>query len=376
MVRLTIRLAGLLLSAVLSPPVTCRLAAQTATPQGEPPLPVTGLDFSGVDAFWPVADLLMKDVEPSDAQWSTLFSTVGYRLSLRMVGTTRSDMEIALKPSMRAVFDSVSRLDTDQAGRVKHIARAATHRTELAAYRDSITRALPVQEAIARAARFLPSGATDGKEPPLVAFAIFRDDAYSLGPRQIIVDLDHVLIEGGLTDLMAHEFHHSYLSALNRVAFPPQSDAAAPLVRALNNARNEGIADLIDKPYPLHYDKSPGMAAYARRYNEAYARTPQVIRSIDSALAVAADDSTKLRDVGQRVAQLLPSNGHYNGSYVAREIHETFGVDSLFPGVANPFAFWRAYGEAEVKHGRPWPFSPESQALLDALERRYVSKPD
>jgi hypothetical protein len=374
MARLVARFVALPLAAVLALPVLS--AAQSPTSQGETPLPASGLDFSGIDAFWPVADLLVKDVEPTEAQWSALFSTVGYRLSLRMVGTTRSDMEIALKPSMRAVFDSVSKLNTDQAGRAMHIARAVTHRTELAAYRDSISRALPLQEAIARAAKFLPPHATDGKEPPLVAFAIFRDDAYSLGPRQIIVDLDHVLVEGGLTDLMAHEFHHSYLSTLNRVDFPPQSESAAPLLRALNNARNEGIADLIDKPYPLHFDRSPGMAAYAKRYNEAYARTPQVIHSIDSALVLASDDSTKLRDVGQRVAQLLPSNGHYNGSYVAREIFETFGIDSLFPGVANPFAFWRAYGEAEVKHGRPWPFSPKSQALLDALEKRFVSKPD
>jgi hypothetical protein len=113
------------------------------------------------------------------------------------------------------------------------------------------------------------------------------------------------------------------------------------------------------------------MTAYAKRYNEAYARTPAVIHSIDSALVVAADDSTKLRDVGARVRALLPSAGHYNGSYVAREIYETFGADSLFPGVRNQFAFLRTYAAAEKKRGNPPPFSPKAVALLDQLEARY-----
>jgi hypothetical protein len=325
-----------------------------------------------MEEFWRIADLLQRDVEPTAEQWRAFTTSVGYRLSLRLVSTTRADMEIALRPSKRSIFETISRGEGDQSSRVKHIARAVTHRAELARYQDSISRALPIAEAIARAAQFLPPHATEGKTPPLVAFAIFRDDAYSLGPEAIVVDLDHILVEDGLTGLLAHEFHHSFLSGLNAIRFPIIADSSVALVRALNNARNEGIADLIDKPYPLVLDRSPGMAAYAKRYNEAYARTPDVIRSIDSALANAADDSTKLAAVGRTVQLLLPSNGHYNGSYVAREIYETFGVDSLLPGVRNPFAFWRAYANAEQKRGNPPPFSAKSVALLDRLERRYL----
>jgi hypothetical protein len=336
-----------------------------------PPLPMTGLDFSGVDEFWRMADMLLKDVEPSDEDWQRMASSVGYRMSLRQVPTTRLDMEIALRPSRRAAFDSLTKLQTDQAGRLSHLARAVRNRAALAHYRDSVSKSLPVQQAVALASKYLPPHATDGKQPPLVAFALFRDDAYSNGPAGVIVDLDHVYVSGGLTLLLAHEFHHSYLSGLSAIRFPSGNDASVTLVRALNNARNEGIADLIDKPHPLVDSTSPEMIAYAKRYNAAYDRTPQVIHSIDSAIVVAADDSTKLREVGARVQELLPSNGHYNGSYVAREIYETFGVDSLFPGVSNPFAFWRTYAEAEAKRGNPPPFSPKSVALLDGLEKRY-----
>lgn len=338
-----------------------------------PPLPTTGLDFSGVNEFWRMADMLLKDIEPSEDDWHRMASTVGYRLSLSEVPTTRSDMEIALRPSRRAEFDSLTKLQTDQAGRLSHLVRAVRNRAALARYQDSVRTSLPVQQAVTLASKYLPPHATERTEPPLVAFALFRDDAYSTGSGGVIVDLDNVYVSGGLTLLLAHEFHHSYLAGLSAIHFPTGNDPSVPLVRALNNARNEGIADLIDKPHPLVDSTSPEMIAYAKRYNAAYDRTPQVIHSIDSAIVVAADDSTKLREVGVRVQQLLPSNGHYNGSYVAREIYDTFGVDSLFPGVSNPFAFWRAYAEAEAKHGNPPPFSPKSIALLNALEKKYLT---
>ena len=337
-------------------------------------MPVTGLDFSGVDEFWRLADQLTKDVEPSEDDWHRMASSVGYRLSFQLVQTSRSDMEIALRPSRSAEFDSLTKIASDQADRLRHFRATMTHRVALAAYRDSLTRSLPVDKAVAIMARFLPPHATDGKTPPLVAFGLFRDDAYSLGPVGVVIDLDHVYEEGGLVELLAHEFHHSYLSAMSSLR-DPERDSSTALYFALAYMRNEGIADLIDKPYPLSYPKSAIMSAYAKRYNEAYARTPAVIHSIDSALVVGADDSTKLVAVGRRVTGLLPSSGHYNGSYVAREIYETFGVDSLYPGVHNFFAFLRAYAAAEAKRGNPPPFSPKSVALLNALERKYSLRP-
>jgi hypothetical protein len=339
-----------------------------------PPLPTTGLDFSAVDEFWRVAATLANDAEPSDAEWRAMFRAPGYRLSTMVVPTTRSDMEIALRPSRGPEYDSLTTKDTDLANRLRHLRRAVSDRAELAHCRDSIAGALPVKEAVTLAAKFLPPRGTEAMPPPLVTFAIFRDDAYSLGPTGVAVDLDHVCVEGGLTLLLAHEFHHSYLSNLSTIARPSFDQPDAMIVNALMAARNEGIADLIDKPYPLAYPNSAIMSAYAKRYNDAYARTPAVIHSIDSALVIAADDSTKLREVGRRVQALLPSSGHYNGSYLARAIYETFGVDSLYPGVSNQFAFLRTYAAAERQRGNPPPFSAKAVELLDRLEAEYRAR--
>jgi hypothetical protein len=338
-----------------------------------PPLPRTGIDFSGVDAFWHVADVLAADREPSEPEWTALFRTVGYRLAIRYAPTMRSDLEIALRPSRRATRDSLARTSSDLfPKRAVYLSHVYADRVALAALRDSIAKAPPLERARSLTSRFLPPHATEGKSLPLVAFAFFTDDAYPVGAEAILVDLEHVRRGSDLTLLLAHEFHHAFVADLSALTFPSGRDPSVTLVRALSAARNEGVADLIDKPYPL-IRKGPAGEAYAKLYNAAYARTSAVIRSIDSALVVAADDSTKLEEVGARVTQLLPSGGHFNGSYVAREIDETFGVDSLFPGLANPFAFWRAYAEAEVKRGNPPPFSPKAVALLNALERKYTA---
>lgn len=94
--------------------------------------------------------------------------------------------------------------------------------------------------------------------------------------------------------------------------------------------------------------------------------------ALDSALTSAAKDSTRLAAVGARVKALLPAGGHPNGAYVAREAYETFGPDSLFPGVRNAFAFLRTYAAAERQRGHDAPFSAETMALLDRLDQRYV----
>jgi hypothetical protein len=79
---------------------------------------------------------------------------------------------------------------------------------------------------------------------------------------------------------------------------------------------------------------------------------------------------------GQRARTLLWSSGHANGAYIAREIYETFGVDSLFPAITSPAAFLRTYAAAEKVRGNASPFSPKALSTIALLERRYwMQKP-
>lgn len=334
----------------------------------ERPLPNTGIDFSAVDEFWRIGAVLSKDVEPSDAQWHALLTAPGYRRAQIALGNViRDDLRLAFKPSLRAQFDSLTNLADDRASRLTHLARAASLQPQLAAFRDSLSRSDFVREAVRTTAKFLPPGATNAGDPPLVAFALFRYDGYSVGPG-VVIDLLKAY-ESNVVLFLAHEFHHTYLHRANGPALPSARNHRA-LREALEQLRSEGIADLIDKPHPLS-STSPARAAYVKRYDEEYARTPAVLRELDSLLAAAARDSALIESIGKRARVLLWNSGHAHGAYMAREILTTFGVDSLFPGVANPAAFLRTFAAAAEKRGHPRPWSSEAMSLIESLERKY-----
>lgn len=336
-------------------------------------MPTSGLDFTAIDEFWRAVDLLQKDVEPSDSQWQALLATPGYRLAQMAIGpVAKEDLELAFKPSRRAAFDSLTKLTNDRATRLTHLVRAASLRPQLNAFRDSLSRSAPVAEAVRTAAKFLPPGATNVGDPPFVAFAIFRNDGYSLGPG-VIVDLLNAY-EANLVLFLGHEFHHTYVGRAQEAALGPAVRIDNPDDRALRGAiqalRNEGIADLVDKPYPLTWP-NPVRAAYVKKYNEEYAKTPETLRQLDSLLQVVADDSTQLTAAGTRARALLWSNSHANGAYIARTIYERFGVDSLYPAVTNPAALLRTYTAAEKARGNAPPFSAKAWRVIEGFERRY-----
>jgi putative zinc-dependent peptidase DUF5700 len=348
-------------------------AVAQSTP-AEPPMPTTGLDFTAIDAFWPVVDVLQKGTDPTDAQWQALLRTPGSRLAQIAIGPVlREDLELAFKPSRRTQFDSLTKLTNDRATRLAHLVRAASMRAQLNAFRDSLTRTAPLAEAVRTAARYLPPGATQVGEPPLVAFAIFRNDGYSLGPG-VVVDLLNAY-EADLVLFLAHEFHHTYTGRAQEAALGAgtgmkENPADVQLRSAVAALRNEGIADLVDKPYPLAWP-NPIRAAYVKRYNDEYAKTPETLRQLDSLLQVVADDSTQFTAAGQRARTLLWSNSHANGAYIARTIYERFGVDSLFPAITNPAALLRTYAAAERARGNATPFSTKGWGVIEAFERRY-----
>jgi len=332
-------------------------------------IPAAGLDFSGVDQFWKIVDILSGDGEPTEAQWDALLSTPGYRLAETNLGPViRQDLEIAFQPSRHAQFARLSAGTDDRALRLTHLALAARQRPALIALRDSLARGTPIADAVALAAKFLPPGATSKGQPPLVAFALFKDDGYSL-PQGVVIDLLYVR-STPLVLTLAHEFHHTYTNRLNR-ALPPDSMGPDGAIRdALYSMRNEGIADQIDKPYPWS-SPNPGLAQYAAQYSAEYRRTPATLRQLDSLLTLIADDPPKMDELGMTAEMLLWSNGHPNGAYIAREIVETFGVDSLYPGVRDPAAFLRTYAAAERAHGRPAPFSEKTWQVIEALDAKY-----
>jgi hypothetical protein len=344
--------------------------SQTAAPAARVAAGSAGLDVSGVRRFWAVAATLSRDAEPAEAEWSALFSTPGYRLALVNLGPRlRDDIDLALKPSRRAERERAIAAGGERADVLRHLALAWAERADLTRFGDSLARSAVIPEAVALAARLLPRGATQSGAPPPVAVAIFRDDGYSL-PGGIVIDLLNVR-HVRLAENLGHEFHHSYVNRLAR-PLPPGSDTAydAALRTALYDLRNEGLADLIDKRHPF-VSPNPGLAGYATRYNAEYARTPALVRRLDSILTAASAGPRQAAAAAMAMQMLFWSNGHPNGAYIAREIEGTFGVDSLRAAALDPAEFLRLFGDAERAHGRADPLSAAAWAEIGRLDARY-----
>jgi hypothetical protein len=274
-------------------------------------------------------------------------------------------MSITFMPSLRNARDSVLRRPGTGAEVVAHLIRAASMRDELNAMADSITGSAQAEDAVRQAGRLLPAGATSGRPAPLVAFALFRNDG-TADNQWVLLDL-LLARTVGLGPFLAHEFHHVYLGALSTVTRPPPDADDALLVNALINIRNEGIADQIDKPWPL-----PASQPYSSFYNQAYERAPEVLARIDTLLGQIAADPTQMRAVALRASQTLPMLGRPVGAYMARSIIQNFGVDSIIATVHSPFAFLRMFAAVERERGNPPPFSPAAQRVLAMLERKYT----
>lgn len=315
-----------------------------------------------------MVDTLSAGGEPTEGQWASLLSTPGYRLATRFVATARSDMEIAFAPGKRADYDSLVAQGGDRASRLRHLRRAATLRDALITLADSLERTPPIDDAIRNAERYLPPGITGGQAPPLVGIAIFRYDGYA-APAGTVVDLLYVY-DNGLVSLLSHEFHHVYAGQLNEASFPPADSPDAPLVRVLLALRNEGTADLVDKPHPL-VPRSSGMQRYATRYNAEYARTLEVVQRFDSLLTAVNADPGQIGAAGRLARSLFWSNGHAHGAYMARTIDEVLGRESVFESLRSPFTFLANFAEAVRLRGGGSVFSAAALAVLDELDQRY-----
>jgi hypothetical protein len=198
---------------------------------------------------------------------------------------------------------------------------------------------------------------------------MFGADGYAM-EQGIVIDLLHAY-QTDLTLFLAHEFHHEYLVRANaHVRSRMDRAPLAGLAGMFWSLRNEGIADLIDKPYPFA-STVPALAGYVTRYNREYENGPATLRAIDSLLTLYRRDTTTLATVAPRLRQLVWSNGHPLGAHMARTIERAFGGDSLIAAVDNPAVFVRAYASARRRDGHPDPFSADTRALLAELERRY-----
>jgi len=339
-------------------------------------VPLPSVDFSGVDAFWSVADTLAASRPVDDADWQLLFATPGYEML-----SGRYPLRYPIVESMKLTFDperAAERSDVERSSvwmrprMIRHFRRVERHRTALNDYREALAGDEElIPDAIATLRPHLPDEAMVDRYPPLVAFVLFLDDGYA-SPDVVALDLWMAQSMGrdALVRFIAHELFHAYRSSIARSRTDRDNGYVTMLVGALEQLENEGIADRIDKPAMVNQDLPPDspLRGYVRDYRVAYADAPAVIADIDRHLQSLERSRRFSPGVVRAVQRAIPMGGHPTGAYMADVIADRLGEDILRSTVGRVFAFLDAYHRAAQRHPSAPPFSDDARAILDRLD--------
>lgn len=346
--------------------------------------PPFSLDWSGVDAFWPICEQLQADHEPDPSRWEALFATPGYALLLKKEPRRALLMEafrIAWMPSRVAERDAV--ITTGKHARpwialvVPHLSDVPRRRQELAEFRQRLERQHLPEAARDRAQEFLPVGATKRFPPPPISFLYFYDGR---GYERILLDPLHLMRRPDPVGMLAHELHHYYRHKIAPGRRPFGDDM---LAWSLTNMEVEGVACTLDKralprmtdseienAYPDVSDRK-----YAFMYRDEYRRSGFWLREINSHLCEVADEPSLSSSIGVKLHTDLPDDGRMVGSFMTETILERLGRDRLREAVGDPFAFWRAYNVAAAASGGNAPtLSFKAMRVIDVLDKKYQAE--
>ncbi len=332
-----------------------------------------GFVYDGYEQFWHVADLLMHDLEPSDAQWQALLSASGYRELVAHELTPdvfAENLRLAFKPSLGAPLAHVLQ-GGSQASLIRHYILTADMRRNIARRMDAMAAAPLAAAAREAALSWLPAGLSPAF--PTVAFVIFGPDARSY--LSVVLDAAYVCQQESPLPLLAHEYHHVFRRHLV-AARPAQDPGDKDLLWVLNQLESEGIADQIDKrSWPADPPSATGAVTnYARQYRKQYAVAPDQIRRMDTLLSAWHRIPARRNELARRLRASLPLAGHPTGSFMARRIEARFGRQGCIDAVGNPFAFVRLYSEAAASgDGAAPPLCRESLSAIATLERIYLT---
>lgn len=338
-------------------------------------------DWSGVDAFWRIHDMLKAGDEPTAPQWAALFSTPGYALldeRERRGNALRRGFRLAYKPALRDSLAAEMRTTSWIGMTLPHLVDAGRDRKAIDGFREQFTNLKGLDSGAVLAQEWLPAGTVAKLSMPEVSWIVFRD---ARGYPRILLDPHYVMRHAAPYELLGHELHHNYR---NRIARPMRSFGDDLLPWALVNVEVEGIAGLVDKRAVIgldaaalrrRYPEGSSGADYFMAYPGVYADSPKWLRFADSMLVeiAATPDSVVRAAKSRHLHGTLPDNGRAMGSWMSEAIIATLGKERLLAVVGDAIGFWLTYDEAARRTPSKYPaMSPAALAVIREVRAKYA----
>ncbi|MFZ1292191.1 MAG: DUF5700 domain-containing putative Zn-dependent protease [Melioribacteraceae bacterium] len=328
----------------------------------------SNFEFSGIHEFWKIVDKLELNKEPSNSEWNELFKTPGYKILTSSEFPKQFFIEnfrLVFMPSKKDELNSALKSGRNL-NHLNHYIKVKNNKKLIDEQLTKLSRKNISKEAVKKTMQFLPLNNVD--QYPPVSFVIFESNGRGSSP--IVVDLA-ASIEWDLLNFLSHEFHHWYRNRQLQYDIYKIDENDEDLVNAFAKIEAEGIADMVDKK-DWFTKSSNAVSTYARQYIDEVGKTPYAIKLIDELLIEISKNPKKSKQIGQKILQNIPQQGHTIGYFMASLILEKIGKNELVKSVGNPFQFIKLYNTAAQKSNGRYPkFSEQSIILINKLEVKY-----
>jgi hypothetical protein len=355
-----------------------------------------GFDFSGVEEFWKIVDILKADTEPAEEQWGAMFETPGYAELIRREFKPdyfKNAMRAVYMPSQKSLAEELIQEDEKKGGFlawytplvIKGFRNADRDRDWIQSRIMELKSYPYLEKASEQALRFLPE--EQAEDYPAVAFIIFND---SRGYNPLIIgisekedlnptELDCLHRQGRdkhwpFVLHLAHEAFHLYRDKKQEYTFPERNSPDYPVIWILDQIENEGIGDLINREQLYFDDGCFAEKEEAESYRKEQQAQPSIIRIMDAILTEMAVNSSLIGQFGRQLRSFIPQSGHPTGFFMARIIVRQYGKEALVNIVRNPFKFFYLYNEAARKDRQAPVLSDQAINLIKMLEAKYAVK--
>lgn len=355
-------------------------------------------EFSGINEFWKIMDVLIQDKEPTKEQWEALFSTPGYAELINRefkAETFKRYYRAAYMSSKVADIEAMKNAAAEEGNKFRiwfsnsmfeSLEYSRKNKKKIIAKVKSFDTFPYTGNAIKELLMYLPEDRVGA--PPDVSFIIFND---SRGYTPVIMSINEltreeelltperlaILQKKGYTKqrphvlYFAHEFFHYYRDQKLEFKFPDRESDDYSLIWRLDQIENEGIADLINVRQ-LYLDGCCfADTEWAEQIRGEQAQQPDVIIEFDNILSKIYDQPSLQKELNSKIRRLITRAGHPTGFYMANVILEQFGRKALVDVVRNPFKFFYLYNKAAKKDGEAPVFSTKSIQLIKNLEKKY-----
>jgi hypothetical protein len=333
------------------------------------------VDYTSVEAFFRMADEYASGIEPTEAEWDSLFATGGYGKIIKISGRRemiRRAIPLAFDPSRRGECDSLLATDLNPRERNMIENYIAVRETE-----DALKQQLTgfdfagwFADGRQRLREFLVRPVDSLIKPFSVYMALINKDALVF-TGGIVWDFnlfctmsyeDNVLV-------LTHEWFHLYRAQLT------SSYSEDGLMRTLDGLQNEGIADQIDKKSFEEEGEKFGYSAADLAYIDSLSRhTPHILKELDRSTVEFLEGKISRDSLDSKAVSLVSvgSGWHISGFYMSNTIKRAGLMDDMLRTLDNPLAFLELYNRAiATEVSEEYVLSP---AFMEFVEKTMLAE--